>query len=71
MGECNKTIKSDSRHSSPGQSVVVVLVSVHGNFMLQSKIICKGRCNFISLNRNSWAFELEDVPQDLLYVKDP
>jgi len=65
-----KTIKNGSRHSSPGHSVVVILVSVHGNFMYQSKIISKGRCSFISWNWNSWAFELEDVPQDLVYVKD-
>ena len=51
--------------------MVVVLVSVLGHFMFQSKIICKGRCNSTSLNWNSWAFELEDVPQDMVYVKDP
>jgi len=51
--------------------VVVILVSIHGHFMFQSKVICKGRCNFTSLNWNSWAFELQDVPQDLVYVKDP
>jgi hypothetical protein len=69
--EKKKTMKNGSRHSSPAHTVVVILVSVHGNFMFQSKIISKGWCNIISLNWNSWAFELEDVYQDLVYVKDP